>query len=56
LLHLSADGENRLKKRDNALPWDEANWQWFEANQARLPMRVPVCNLLHMIRQLYAWG
>ncbi|OGP72071.1 MAG: hypothetical protein A2Z73_06985 [Deltaproteobacteria bacterium RBG_13_60_28] len=46
-----AEIKNRIKEGKNTLRGGKTICQRFEANQARLKMRVLACNLLHMIRQ-----
>jgi hypothetical protein len=50
--------ENRIKEGKNTVCWDKTSCPRFEANQARLRLKLGVLagNLLHMLRQFWVWG
>jgi len=50
------DVENGIKEGKTTLSWDKTMCQRFEANQARLKIRVLACNLQQMLPQFYVWG
>lgn len=51
-----SSGSNRIKEGKNTLRWDKNSCQRLELNEARVKVGVLANNLLHMVRQFYAWG